>query len=187
MTPIYYIKDGNLSFADKVILSDLELYLYKGDKICLIGCNGCGKSSLMKVISEDYELDNGELFKDPAITTGYLKQDLAIKLNSNVYDFILDQNSKNEIDKYEIDIILEKIQINGTDNLATYSGGQLRRASLAKALILAPEILLLDEPTNHLNIETIAWLEGYVKSYNGAIICVSHDRTFLSNVTNKIW
>lgn len=187
MTPIYYIKDGNLSFADKIILSDLELYLYKGDKICLIGRNGCGKSSLMKVISEDYELDNGELFKDPAITTGYLKQDIAIKLNSNIYDFILDQNNKNEIDKYEIDIILEKLQINGTDNLSTYSGGQLRRASLAKALILEPEILLLDEPTNHLDIETIEWLEGYVKSYNGAIICVSHDRTFLSNVTNKIW
>ncbi len=182
MTPIYYIKDGNLSFADKIILSDLELYLYKGDKICLIGRNGCGKSSLMKVISEDYELDNGELFKDPAITTGYLKQDIAIKLNSNIYDFILDQNNKNEID-----IILEKLQINGTDNLSTYSGGQLRRASLAKALILEPEILLLDEPTNHLDIETIEWLEGYVKSYNGAIICVSHDRTFLSNVTNKIW
>jgi ATP-binding cassette subfamily F protein uup len=141
----------------------------------------------MKVISEDYELDNGELFKDPAITTGYLKQDIAIKLNSNVYDFILDQNNKNEIDKYEIDIILEKLQINGTDNLSTYSGGQLRRASLAKALILEPAILLLDEPTNHLDIETIEWLEGYVKSYNGAIICVSHDRTFLSNVTNKIW
>lgn len=187
-TPIYYIKDGNLSFADKIILSDLELYLYKGDKICLIGRNGCGKSSLMKVISEDYELDNGELFKDPAITTGYLKQDIAIKLNSDVYDFILEQKSNNkEIDKYQIDIILEKLQINGTDNLSTYSGGQLRRASLAKALILEPEILLLDEPTNHLDIETIEWLEGYVKSYNGAIICVSHDRTFLSNVTNKIW
>lgn len=80
MPPIYYIKDGNLSFADKVILSDLELYLYKGDKICLIGRNGCGKSSLMKVISGDYELDNGELFQDPAITTGYLRQDISIKL-----------------------------------------------------------------------------------------------------------
>lgn len=188
MTPIYYIKDGNLSFADKVILSDLELYLYKGDKICLIGRNGCGKSSLMKVISGDYELDNGEVFQDPAITTGYLRQDISIKTNLTVYDFILQQtDSTKEIDKYQIDIILEKLQINGTDNLSTYSGGQLRRASLAKALILEPEILLLDEPTNHLDIETIEWLEEFVKSYNGAIICVSHDRTFLSNVTNKIW
>ena len=73
------------------------------------------------------------------------------------------------------------------DNLSTYSGGQLRRVSLAKTLILEPEILLLDETTNHLDIGTIEWLEEFVKSYNGAIICVSHDRTFLSNVTNKIW
>lgn len=191
MTPIYYIKNGNLSFADKIILSELELYLYKGDKVCLIGRNGCGKSSLMKVISGDYELDNGELFKDPLITIGYLRQDINIKTDLNVYDFILDQKSNsplsNEIDKYQIDIILEKLQISGTDNLSTYSGGQLRRASLAKALISEPEILLLDEPTNHLDIGTIEWLEEFVKSYNGAIICVSHDRTFLSNVTNKIW
>ncbi|MCX4084698.1 ATP-binding cassette domain-containing protein, partial [Rickettsia hoogstraalii] len=188
MPPIYYIKNGNLSFADKVILSDLELYLYKGDKICLIGRNGCGKSSLMKVISGDYELDNGELFQDPAITTGYLRQGISIKTNLSLYDFVLQQtDSTKEIDKYQIDTILEKLQINGTDNLSTYSGGQLRRASLAKALILEPEILLLDEPTNHLDIETIEWLEEFVKSYNGAIICVSHDRTFLSNVTNKIW
>ncbi|AFC75344.1 ABC transporter family protein [Rickettsia parkeri str. Tate's Hell] len=188
MTPIYYIKDGNLSFADKVILSDLELYLYTGDKICLIGRNGCGKSSLMKVISGDYELDNGALFQDPLVTTGYLRQDISIKTHLTVYDFVLQQtDSTKEIDKYQIDIILEKLQINGTDNLSTYSGGQLRRASLAKALILEPEILLLDEPTNHLDIAIIEWLEEFVKSYNGAIICVSHDRTFLSNVTNKIW
>ncbi|ABV76756.1 ABC-F family ATP-binding cassette domain-containing protein [Rickettsia rickettsii] len=188
MTPIYYIKDGNLSFADKVILSDLELYLYTGDKICLIGRNGCGKSSLMKVISGDYELDNGALFQDPLVTTGYLRQDIPIKTHLTVYDFVLQQtDSTKEIDKYQIDIILEKLQINGTDNLSTYSGGQLSRASLAKALILEPEILLLDEPTNHLDIATIEWLEEFVKSYKGAIICVSHDRTFLSNVTNKIW
>ncbi|AFB29445.1 ABC-F family ATP-binding cassette domain-containing protein [Rickettsia rickettsii] len=188
MTPIYYIKDGNLSFADKVILSDLELYLYTGDKICLIGRNGCGKSSLIKVISGDYELDNGALFQDPLVTTGYLRQDIPIKTHLTVYDFVLQQtDSTKEIDKYQIDIMLEKLQINGTDNLSTYSGGQLSRASLAKALILEPEILLLDEPTNHLDIATIEWLEEFVKSYNGAIICVSHDRTFLSNVTNKIW
>ncbi|GAA5252091.1 hypothetical protein KNCP2_03790 [Candidatus Rickettsia kedanie] len=109
MTLIYYIKNGNLSFGDKVILSDLALYLYKGDKICLIGRNGCGKSSLMKVISGDYELDNGELFQDSAITTGYLGQDMSIKTNLTVCDFILQQtDSTKEIDKYQIDIILEK-------------------------------------------------------------------------------
>lgn len=92
MTPIYYIKNGNLSFADKIILSDLELCLYKGDKILSYrSYNSYGKSSLMKVISGDYELDNGRLFQDPLVTTGYLKQDISIKTNLNVYDFVLQQ------------------------------------------------------------------------------------------------
>ncbi|WP_342270152.1 ABC-F family ATP-binding cassette domain-containing protein [Rickettsia endosymbiont of Orchestes rusci] len=187
MTPIYYIKNGNLNFADKVILSNLELYLYKGDKICLVGRNGCGKSSLMKVISGTYELDKGELFKDPIAEVGYLTQDVINNLSVSVYDFIAAAALDKKIDKYQIDIILEKLEIKGSDNLSAYSGGQIRRAYLAKALVLEPEILLLDEPTNHLDIKTIEWLEEFVKSYSGAIICVSHDRAFLSNVTNKIW
>ncbi|MFY9589168.1 ABC-F family ATP-binding cassette domain-containing protein [Rickettsia endosymbiont of Halotydeus destructor] len=187
MTPIYYIKNGNLSFADKIILLNLELYLYKGDKICLVGRNGCGKSSLMKVISGAYELDQGEVFKDPAANIGYLTQDVTNNLNISIYDFITKKTLDKKIDNYKIDMVLEKLEINGSDNLSTYSGGQIRRACLAKALISEPEILLLDEPTNHLDIGTIEWLEEFVKSYNGAIICVSHDRTFLSNVTNKIW
>nr|WP_269763726.1 ATP-binding cassette domain-containing protein [Vibrio cholerae] len=142
-----------------------------------MGRNSYGKSSLMKVISGDYKLDNGRLFQDPLVTTGYLKQDISIKTNLNVYDFVLQQtDSTKKIDKYQIDIIIEKLQISEVDNLSTYSGGQLRRASLAKTLILEPGILLLDETTNHLDIGTIEWLEEFVKSYNGAIICVSHDR-----------
>jgi ATP-binding cassette subfamily F protein uup len=186
-TPIYYIKNGNLNFADKTILSDLELYIYRGDKICLIGRNGCGKSSLMKVISGNYELDSGELFHDSSTTIDYLHQDVKTNLNVTVYDFILDQFTEHDIDQYKIDIILEKLQLNKDSNLSDCSGGQIRRASLAKALVSEPDILLLDEPTNHLDISTIEWLEDFVKSYAGAIICVSHDRTFLTNVTNKIW
>jgi ABC transport system ATP-binding/permease protein len=163
------------------------LYLYKGDKICLVGRNGCGKSSLMKIISGIYELDKGELFKDPIAEVGYLTQDVTNNLSISVYDFITQGFLGKKIDKYQIDIILEKLDLQGNDSLSTYSGGQIRRAYLAKALVLEPEILLLDEPTNHLDIKTIEWLEEFVKSYSGAIICVSHDRAFLSNVTNKIW
>jgi len=187
MTPIYYIKNGHLSFADKVLLSNLELYVYRGDKICLVGRNGCGKSSLMKVISENYELDSGELFHDSSTRIDYLNQDIKPNLNITIYDFILDKFIDEDIQQYKIDIILEKLQLNKDSNLANCSGGQIRRAHLAKVLVSQPDILLLDEPTNHLDISTIEWLEDFVKSYNGAIICVSHDRTFLSNVTNKIW
>lgn len=187
MTPIFYIKNGNLHFADKILFSNLELYIYNGDKICLIGRNGCGKSSLMKVISGDYELDSGELFHDSSTKIDYLNQDIKPNINMSVYDFVLQQLGSLEGDQYKIDIILEKLQLEKNSNLSNCSGGQIRRAHLAKALVSQPDILLLDEPTNHLDIATIEWLEDYVKSYSGAIICISHDKTFLSNVTNKIW
>ena len=89
MVPIFYIKEGNLSFADKKILLDLELYVTRGDRICLVGRNGCGKSSLMKIIDGEYELDTGELFEDPAIKIGYLKQDMKLLPKGKIYDFVL--------------------------------------------------------------------------------------------------
>ncbi|MCP5377551.1 MAG: ABC-F family ATP-binding cassette domain-containing protein [Rickettsiaceae bacterium] len=187
MTPIFYIKDGNLSFADKTVLSSLELYVYPGDKICLVGRNGSGKSSLMKVMAGEYELDSGELFKDPLTKIGYLKQDVITKTNYSIYEFVLEGLKKPEENRYLADIILKKLQINGDLKLKNCSGGQIRRAFLAKTLVDQPDILLLDEPTNHLDITAIEWLEEYVKSYTGAIICISHDRAFQENTTNKVW
>ena len=96
MTPIFYIKDGNLSFADKTVLSSLDLYVYPGDKICLVGRNGSGKSSLMKVIAGEYELDSGELFKNPVTDIGYLKQDVITETNYSIYEFVLEGVKKPE-------------------------------------------------------------------------------------------
>lgn len=141
----------------------------------------------MKVIAGNYELDNGEVFHDSHTIINYLNQDVKPNINLTVYDFVLDQFTEDDLDQYKIDIILEKLQLDKESNLSNCSGGQIRRAHLAKALVAEAHILLLDEPTNHLDISTIEWLEDFVKSYNGAIICVSHDRAFLSNVTNKIW
>lgn len=188
MTPIYYIKQGNLSFAEKQVLSDIDLLVYPGDKICLIGRNGCGKSSLMKIIDNEYQLDDGELFTAPTIDIGYLKQDIDINLNQTIYSFILEQFAEsNDDNKFRADIILSKLKLDSEANLSNCSGGQIRRSYLARVLVKQPELLLLDEPTNHLDIETIQWLEEYVINYNGAIVCISHDRAFLANVTNKIW
>jgi len=187
MTPIFYIKGGNLSFADKTVLSSLELYVYPGDKICLVGRNGSGKSSLMKVIAGEYELDSGELFKDPIANIGYLKQDVITETNYSIYEFVLEGVKNPEENRYLADIILEKLQINGDLKLKNCSGGQIRRAFLAKTLVDQPDILLLDEPTNHLDITVIEWLEEYVKSYSGAVVCISHDRAFQENTTNKVW
>ncbi len=187
MAPIFYIKDGNLSFADKIILSDIELYLSYGDKVCLVGKNGSGKSSLMKIIKNIYELDSGELYKEPGIKVGYLKQDMKQIPDCTIYELLMKNFSNPESNKYHADMILENLQIDGNLNLQDCSGGQIRRAYLADSLVTKPQILLLDEPTNHLDIITINWLEEYLKSYHGVLVCISHDREFLANVTNKVW
>ena len=113
MTPIFYIKDGNLSFADKVVLSDIELYISPGDRVCLVGKNGCGKSSLMKIIQGEYELDVGKPFQDPGIDIGYLKQDMKSLPEGTIYDFILSIFDDPLENKYAADIILKQLEIDG--------------------------------------------------------------------------
>src|SRR4051812_40714521 len=113
MTPIFYIKSGNLSFADKSILSEIELYISPGDKICLIGRNGCGKSSLLKVIQGIYELDDGELFKDQTAGIGYLSQDVKGLKDISIHDFVLAGIEEPENNKYLADIVLTELQIDG--------------------------------------------------------------------------
>lgn len=185
-TPIYYIKDGNLSFGNKIIFQELEFYLYQGDKICLVGKNGSGKSSLMKTVFGLYELDSGERYRYPASKICYLTQDVPKFSDGNVIDYVL-QNLGYEEYKYLADIILNGLDLSAELSLKELSGGQIRRAALAKTLVTSPDILLLDEPTNHLDIRSIEWLEDYIKNYQGAVIAISHDRSFLNNVTNKIW
>lgn len=187
MAPIFYIKDGSLSFADQIVLEPFEIYISAGDKICLIGRNGSGKSSLMKLITGEYELDIGQKFVDTAINISYLQQDLKSIPDLSIDDFVMEALDPEIMQAYQAENILKQLFINGKMRLRNCSGGQIRRACLAKSLITQPEILLLDEPTNHLDITSIEWLENYIKNYPGAVISVSHDRYFQEKISNKVW
>lgn len=185
--PILTIKNTAISFAKKAIFSDLSFNIFAQDKICLIGKNGVGKSTLMNAIIGNIEFDEGERIIKPNLKIGYLDQSEKITQNLSIYDYIKADLELDEHKKYLIDIICEKLEINPNDKTHEISGGQRRRTNLAKALLLEPDLLLLDEPTNHLDLEAIKWLEDYLYSYKGALLIISHDRDFLKKTTNKVF
>ncbi len=186
-SPILSIREATISFAKKILFEDLHLNLFPRDRICLIGKNGVGKTTLMNAIAGQFEMDRGERWITPNAVLGYLSQSEHLPANVTVYDFILDGLKIDEHKTYVVDIVCDHLQIDRNALTHNLSGGQKRRVNLARALVLEPDILLLDEPTNHLDLEIIEWLENYLQSFPGALIVISHDRTFLEKVSNKVF
>lgn len=186
--PILSLKEISLSFGTEPLFTKLSLNIFPRDRVCLVGRNGQGKSSLFKVIDGSYEIDSGERWVLPGITVGYLPQDTVYEQNQTTYDFLLGGLGNKKVietSSYLADILIDNLKLNREDYLNQLSGGLLRRAFLARTLIQAPDLLLLDEPTNHLDIDTIEWLEEYIKEYKGAVVCISHDKAFLRNISEK--
>ncbi len=186
-SPILSIREATISFAKKILFEDLHLNLFPRDRICLIGKNGVGKTTLMNAIAGQFEMDRGERWITPNAVLGYLSQSEYLPPDITVYDFILDGLKIDEHKTYVVDIVCDHLQIDRNALTQNLSGGQKRRVNLARALVLEPDILLLDEPTNHLDLEVIEWLENYLQSFQGALIVISHDRTFLEKVSNKVF
>lgn len=182
--PIYTIRGAKLSFGLKALFSEVDLYINRGDKICLVGRNGCGKSTLLKVIASEIEPDEGEFFIQPGIKIGYMPQEPDFSGFSTLREIVeagLPKEEKNQT--YRADKLIEYFTIAAEQKPEESSGGERRKAALARALINEPDILLLDEPTNHLDIEAIEKLEDIVKKFAGAVIVISHDRSFLSHIS----
>ena len=183
------LEDIILSFGGKPLFEGLNFHLLEDDRISLVGKNGAGKTTLMRMMSEDLELDGGTRFVYPGTTIGYLAQSVRFEGEQTVRHFVLSgllREQRTEHNEYLADMVIGPLGLEADAQMKTLSGGQVRRASLAQTLVRDPDILLLDEPTNHLDLATIEWLEDYLNAYRGALVCVSHDRRFLANISRKV-
>ncbi|KJS24423.1 MAG: elongation factor 3 [Hyphomonadaceae bacterium BRH_c29] len=182
--PLITLTDVRLSFGGKPLFTGVSFSLSKGERVALVGRNGAGKSTLMKIISETVEADTGEVWRQPGITYAAVAQepDLA------GFETVLDYAREGLENDYMAEAELMEFGVEAGADPATLSGGQLRRAALAKAFAKDPDVILLDEPTNHLDVPMIEQLEARLKAFNGVVLVVSHDRRFLENIsTNTLW
>lgn len=175
-------------FGEKVIFDDVSYGIHAGDKIGIIGINGTGKTTLLKIIAGMEEPDAGQVVRQNGIKIGYLPQNQAFPMEETVLSYVL-KGQKQDVWNAESDAKSILNHLGLTDHEAVIghlSGGQKKRAALARILIEPSDVLILDEPTNHLDEEMITWLEDYLKRYKGVVLMVTHDRYFLDKVTNKI-
>ncbi len=187
---ILSVEEASVLIAGKPFFDGLTFHIHAGRKIALVGKNGAGKTTLMNIITGDREIDDGKHFLLAGISTGYMQQQVDPTPGKTVREFVFEGLSDDledwDID-YRIEMVIAPLLLNVDDTLENLSGGQLRRAALARALVEEPDILLLDEPTNHMDLELIEWLENYIAGYRGAVLIVSHDRRFLANTTDRVF
>lgn len=184
------LEDITLTMGTKLLFEGLNLHILEGDKVCLVGRNGAGKTTLMRLIMQELELDGGKRFQLPGSRIGYLAQQVTFDAKQPVRDFVqlgLPPEERNTESLHRADIVLAPLDLDPEAPMGHLSGGQVRRAALAQALVAEPDILLLDEPTNHLDLTAIEWLEKFLARTKSAIVCVSHDRTFLSAFSKKVF
>ena len=212
------LKNISLSFGTQIILDQANLEITKGQKICLIGRNGTGKSTLLKIIEANVIPDGGEVITHNNAVVSSMVQDVPSDLAGSIKDVILcgleevgpklikyqhlletdfESDEVEGLQKYidenhawnylnDVDILASKLKLDPEAIFSELSGGMKRRVILARALIKKPDLLLLDEPTNHLDIDSIKWLEDFLKDFKGAILFITHDRKFLNNVATSI-
>jgi len=209
-------KEIEVSYGEQIVLNKASLSIHEGDRIGLVGRNGAGKSTFLKIISGNLLPDAGEIAKRKNLTPGFLTQEFTLDESKNVYENILagakriidliNEYESTPFDARQKHILEEKIlhadgwnlekkidmliqNLNAPDKsseIKLLSGGEKRRVALCAVLISEPDLLILDEPTNHLDTSFIEWLEDFLSNYRGTFIFVTHDRYFLDNIANRI-
>jgi len=218
------LQDISLAFGSPLLFDQLNLQIEAGERTALLGRNGVGKTTLMKVMARQLPVDRGEVVYQKGITVTHMQQEVPSGLKGTVFDAVLsgfgervkllkdyhhlnhrleteysDQLMRQlerlhaEMDHYngwaahdQVEEVIERVKLDPEAEYDSLSGGQKRRVFFAKSLVRNPDVLLLDEPTNHLDIESIEWLEGFLKKYTGAIIFVTHDRVFMAHLATRI-
>ena len=184
--PLLQLSDISLTFGGNPVFDGLSLVVQPGDRVALVGRNGSGKSTLMKVMAGLVEPDRGLRVVPPGVSVGYMEQDPDLSGFETLGDFAASALPEGE--EYRVGMVAEGLKFNPETPVATASGGERRRAALAKLLAEAPELMLLDEPTNHLDIQAIEWLEAELTGTRTAFVLISHDRAFLRALTKAtLW
>jgi ATP-binding cassette subfamily F protein uup len=182
--PLIQLKDIALTFGGTPLLSGVELSVSPGERVCLIGRNGSGKSTLLRIAAGLVEPDSGSRFVQPGATIRYLPQEPDFSGHATTLAYVEAGLGPGD-DHYAARYLLEQLGLHGDEDPANLSGGEARRTALARVLAPSPDILLLDEPTNHLDLTTIEWLEAELDSRRSALVLISHDRRFLSNLSRS--
>ena len=219
--PLLRFENISLAFGDNPLLDCAEFQIRRGERVCLLGRNGAGKSTMMKLVSDQIHSDDGSIWRKPGLKIGILNQDLPEQDDQKVYDVVasgleqvgdlisrfhkLSMNISNDADmkaleqvqqKLEavdgwslankVDTVIKKLNLPEEKRMSELSGGWRRRVELARALVCDPDLLLLDEPTNHLDIIAIDWLEKQLLDFRGALLFITHDRSFLQSLATRI-
>ncbi|HWY62285.1 MAG TPA: ABC-F family ATP-binding cassette domain-containing protein [Rhizomicrobium sp.] len=185
MPPLLYLKDVHLTFGTTKLLDGAEFAVGEGERLALVGRNGSGKSTLLKIAAGLMEADKGDRFAQPGATIRYLPQEPSLEGHATTRDYV-EAGLRPGDDPNRAFYLLGHLGLSGQEVPATLSGGEARRAALARALAPMPDILLLDEPTNHLDLPAIEWLEGELKAMRAALVLISHDRRFLENLSRAV-
>jgi len=185
--PILALQAVGLTLGGKPLIESADFSVERGDRLCLVGRNGSGKSTLLKIAAGEIEADHGVRFLQPNVTVRYLPQEPDLSGFESVHDYVMAGLGPQDSD-YRASYLLDQLGLTGAEKPASLSGGESRRAALARTLAPEPDVLLLDEPTNHLDLPAIEWLEGELKSLRSALVIISHDRRFLQNLSRAtVW
>src|SRR6185437_1996015 len=185
--PLLTLKDIHLTFGGTPLLEGAELTVAARDRICLVGRNGSGKSTLLKIAAGLAEPDRGERFAHPGAGVRYLPQEANFNGFETVRAYVEAGLGPTD-DPYMAEYLLSELGLSGDADPEQLSGGEARRAALARVLVAKPDVLLLDEPTNHLDLTAIEWLEATLQATRSALLLISHDRRFLENLSRvTVW